>query len=122
MSRSAPSGRACAASSGRVPSSLADAPLGTVQTGPVDDVDPAPSRTEVVLLAGIYVVPLGLSIAFLAYVGLPGLALALLAVEALVSAMVVAAKRPERTRLGWLTVALVVLAVAAGLGALALLV
>lgn len=84
--------------------------------------DPAPSRTEVVLLAGVYVVPLGLSIAFLAYVGLPGLALALLAVEALVSAMVVAAKRPEGTRLGRLTVALVVLAVAAGLGALVLLV
>ena len=88
----------------------------------MDRPDPAPSRTEVVLLAGIYVVPLGLSIAFLAYVGLPGLALALLAVEALVSAMVVAAKRPEGTRLGRLTVALVVLAVAAGLGALALLV
>ncbi len=84
--------------------------------------DPAPSRTEVVLLAGIYVVPLALSIAFLAYVGLPGLALALLAVEALVSAMVVAAKRPEGSPLGRLTVALVVLAVAAGLGALVLLV
>lgn len=88
----------------------------------MDHPDPAPSRTEVVLLAGIYVVPLGLSIAFLAYVGLPGLALALLAVEALVSAMVVAAKRPEGSRLGRLTVALVVLAVAAGLGALVLLV
>ena len=84
--------------------------------------DPAPSRTEAVLLAGIYVVPLGLSIGFLAYVGLPGLALALLAVEALVAAMVVRAKRPEGAGLGRLSVALVVLAVAAGAGAVALLV
>ena len=122
MSRSAPSGRACAASSGRVPSILADARPGTVQTGPVSDLDPGPSRTEAVLLAGIYVVPLTLSIAFLAYVGLPGLALALLAVEATVSAMVVAAKRPEGSRLGRLTIALVVLAVTAGIGAAWLLV
>jgi hypothetical protein len=75
-----------------------------------------------VLLAGIYVVPLGLSIGFLAYVGLPGLALALLAVEALVAAMVVVAKQPEGTRLTPLAVGLVVLAVAAGVGAFALLV
>jgi hypothetical protein len=75
-----------------------------------------------VLLAGIYVVPLGLSIGFLAYVGLPGLALALLAVEALVSAMVVVAKQPAGTRLTPLAVGLVVLAVAAGVGAVALLV
>ena len=122
MSRSAPSGHACAASSAACPSILADARPGTVQTGQVSDLDPGPSRTEAVLLAGIYVVPLTLSIAFLAYVGLPGLALALLAVEALVSAMVVAAKRPEGSRLGRLTVALVVLAVAAGVGAFALLV
>ena len=84
--------------------------------------DPVPSRTETVLLAGVYVVPLTLSIAFLAYVGLPGLALALLAVEALVSAMVVSAKRPEGSGLSRLAVALVLVAVAAGLGALALLV
>ena len=84
--------------------------------------EPGPSRTEAVLLAGIYVVPLTLSIAFLAYVGLPGLALALLSVEALVSATVVAAKRPEGARLGRLTVALVVLAAVAGAGAVALLV
>jgi hypothetical protein len=88
----------------------------------VSDLEPGPSRTEAVLLAGIYVVPLTLSIAFLAHVGLPGLALALLAVEALVSAMVVAAKRPEGSRLPRLVVALAVLAVAAGLGAVALLV
>ena len=87
----------------------------------MSDVEPGPSRTEAVLLAGVYVVPLTLSIAFLAYVGLPGLALALLAVEALVSAMVVSAKRPEGSRLSRLAVALVVLAVAAGLGAVALL-
>ena len=61
----------------------------------MSELEPGPSRTETVLLAGIYVVPLTLSIAFLAYVGLPGLALALLAVEAMVSAMVVAAKRPR---------------------------
>ena len=84
--------------------------------------DPVPSRTETVLLAGIYVVPLTLSIGFLAYVGLPGLALALLGVEAAVSAMVVSAKRPEGARLQRLVVALVVVAVAAGLGAFVLLV
>ena len=84
--------------------------------------DPVPSRTETVLLAGVYVVPLTLSIAFLAYVGLPGLALALLAVEALVSAMVVSAKRPEGSGPSRLAVALVLVAVASGLGALALLV
>ena len=84
--------------------------------------DPGPSRTEAVLLAGIYVVPLTLSIAFLAYVGLTGLALALLAVEALVSAMVVAAKQPEGAGPSRLAVALGVVAVAAGLGAVPLLV
>ena len=84
--------------------------------------DPAPSRTEAVLLAGIYVVPLTLSIAFLAYVGLPGLALALLSVEALVSAMVVVAKQPEGSRLTSLAVGLVVLSVVAGVGAGVLLV
>ena len=83
----------------------------------MSDLDPAPSRTEAVLLAAIYVVPLSLSIAFLAHVGLPGLALALLAVEALVSAMVVSAKRPEGAARSRLAVALVVLAVAAGAGA-----
>ncbi len=88
----------------------------------MNDVDPAPSRTEAVLLAALYVGPLGLSIAFLAYVGLPGLALALLAVEAVVAAMVVAAKRPEGSSLGRLSVGLVVLAVVAGVGAVALLV
>jgi multisubunit Na+/H+ antiporter MnhB subunit len=88
----------------------------------VSDVEPGPSRTEAVLLAAIYVVPLTLSIAVLAYVGLPGLALALLAVEALVSAMVVSAKRPEQSGRNRLAVALAVLAVAAGVGAVALLV
>ncbi len=88
----------------------------------MSDLEPGPSRTESVLLTGIYVVPLTLSIAFLAYVGLPGLALALLAVEALVSAMVVVAKQPAGTRLTPLAVGLVVLAVAAGVGAFALLV
>ncbi len=88
----------------------------------MSDLEPGPSRTESVLLTGLYVVPLTLSIAFLAYVGLPGLALALLAVEALVSTMVVLAKRPEGGRLPRLAVALGVLAVASGLGALVLLV
>ena len=88
----------------------------------MSEPEAGPSRTEAVLLAAIYVVPLTLSIAFLAYVGLPGLALALLAVEALVSAMVVSAKQPERSRLTRLAVALVVVAVAAGLGAVVLLV
>ncbi len=88
----------------------------------MSDPDPPPSRTETVLLAGIYVVPLTLSIAFLADVGLPGLALALLAVEALVSALVVVAKRPTGSGRSPLAVGLVVLAVAAGAGAAVLLV
>jgi len=88
----------------------------------VSDVEPGPSRTEAALLAAIYVVPLTLSIAVLAYVGLPGLALALLAVEALVSAMVVSAKRPEGSGPSRLTIALVLLAVVAGTAAFALLV
>jgi len=75
-----------------------------------------------VLLAAVYVVPLTLSIAFLAHVGLPGLALALLAVEALVSALVARARQPEGARWSGLAVALVVLAVAASVGAVALLV
>ena len=85
-------------------------------------VEPGPSRTESVLLTGIYVVPLTGTILFLAYVGLPGLALALLAIEALVSAMVAVAKRPQGSGLPRLAVALVVLAVAAGAGAAVLLV
>ena len=88
----------------------------------MSDLEPGPSRTESVLLAGIYVVPLTLSIAFLAHVGLPGLALALLAVEAVVSAMLVVATRPEGSRLPRLAVVLGVLAVLAGLGAAVLLV
>ena len=88
----------------------------------MSEPDPGPSRTEAVLLACIYVVPLTVSIAFLAYVGLPGLALALLAVEALVSAMVVVAKQPEGSRVSGPAVVLGVLAVAAGLGAVPLLV
>lgn len=107
---------------GRVPSILADAWPGAVQTGPVSELEPGPSRTERVLLVGIYVVPLTGTITFLAYVGLPGLALALLAIEALVSAAVAVSQRPEGARLSALPVALVVLAVAAGLGAFALLV
>ncbi len=122
MSRSAPSWARLCGLVGRVPSSLADARPGTVQTGQVSDLDPGPSRTETVLLAAVYVVPLTLSVAFLAHVGLPGLALALLAVEALVSAMVVVAKRPERSRRSPLALGLVVVAVAAGAGAFALLV
>ncbi len=122
MSRSAPSWARLCGLVGRVPSILADARPGTVQTGQVSELEPGPSRTEAVLLAGIYVVPLTLSIAFLAYVGLPGLALALLAVEALVSAMVVVAKRPEGSRRSPLALGLAVVAVAAGAGAVALLV
>lgn len=122
MSRSAPSWARLCGLVGRVPSSLADARPGTVQNGLVSDLEPGPSRTESVLLTSIYVVPLTLSIAFLAYVGLPGLALALLAVEATVSAMVVMAQQPEGARLTRLAAALVLLAVAAGAGAFALLV
>ena len=88
----------------------------------MSDLEPGPSRTESVLLAAVYVVPLTLTIAFLAYVGLPGLALALLAIEALISALVVRAKQPEGVRWRPLALTLVVVAVAAGVGAAALLV
>lgn len=87
----------------------------------MSDLEPGPSRLERVLLAGIYVVPLTLSIAFLAHVGLPGLALALLAVEALVSAMVVAAQQPHGARWTRPVLGLLVLAVAAGASASVLL-
>jgi hypothetical protein len=75
-----------------------------------------------VLLTGIYVVPLTLSIAFLFSVGLAGLGLALLAIEALVSAAVATARRPDGAGVSRLAIALVVLGVAAGCGAAVLLV
>ena len=72
-----------------------------VQTGPVSDVGRRPDRFELVVLLAVYVVPLLATAAFLAFVGLPVLALALLAVEAAVSAAVVRAKRsPDRGRGG----------------------
>ena len=87
----------------------------------MDHPDPAPSRTEVVLLTGLYVVPLTATVVVLAWLGLPGLALALLAVEAGVSAAVVRAKRPEGAPSGWLVPALCVVAVASAGGAAVLL-
>lgn len=68
-------------------------------------------RFELGVVLGVYVLPLTVTIAFLAAVGLVGLALALLAVEAATSAVVVLVKhgeRPGRAR-AW----------AIGLGALA---
>ena len=69
----------------------------------------------------LYVVPLTLSVGFLAWVGLPGLALALLAVETLVSAAVVQAKAPPGRGLQPPAIALGVLGAAAGAGATVLL-
>lgn len=95
----------------------------TRQTGGVSEVEPGPDRFEAVLVVVLYVVPLTLTVALLALVGLPGLALALLAVEAFVSASVLVAKRPDDAprRLGPLVVGLLLLGVAAGAGAAVLL-
>ena len=78
-------------------------------------------RFETVLVLVLYVLPLGATVVLLAVVGLPGLALALLAVEALVASAVVVAKRPEGAARGPLVAGLVALSVVAGLGAVALL-
>ena len=48
------------------------------------------------LVMFLYVLPLGAAVVLLALAGLPQLALALLAVEAVVSAAVIVAKRPAR--------------------------
>ena len=79
-----------------------------------------PDRFELVLVLLIYVLPLGATVVLLALVGLPGLALGLLAVEAMVAAAVVQAKSPGR-RPGRAVLALAVLAVVAGGGAVVLL-
>ena len=85
--------------------------------------DPAPStdRFEAVVVALVYVLPLTAAVVLLAVVGLPGLALALLAVEAGVSAGVVVAKRPEGAPRSRLSVALALVCVLAGIGAAVLL-
>jgi hypothetical protein len=63
-------------------------------------------RTEVVLLLGLYVLPVGAAAVYLASVGLGVLAVALVAVEAVVAASVWAAKqdgpRPARQPRPWL--------------------
>ena len=91
------------------------------QTGPVTSTERRPDRFEAVLVLVLYVVPLTATVVVLAWLGLPGLALALLAVEAGVSAAVVRAKRPEGAPSGWLVPALCVVAVAAAVGAALLL-
>jgi hypothetical protein len=88
----------------------------------VSDGDPAPDRFELAVLLAVYVVPLLATVGFLAWVGLPGLALALLAVEAGVSAAVVRAKRPEGAHAGPAVFVLAAGAVLAGLSAVLLLV
>ena len=87
------------------------------------DLEPPTDRFEAVLVMVLYVLPLSATVAFLALVGLPGLALALLAVEALVASAVVVAKRPSGVARGpgRLVVALLLLGLVAGAGALALL-
>ena len=79
-----------------------------------------PDRFELVLVLLVYVLPLGATVVLLALVGLAGLALGLLAVEAMVAAAVVLAKSPDR-RPGRAVLALAVLAVVAGGGAVVLL-
>ena len=93
-----------------------------VQTGQVSDVEPRPDRFELVVLLSVYVLPLLATVGFLAWVGLPGLALALLAIEAGVSAAVVRAKRPERGRSSRTVLLLAAVAGLAGLAAVVLLV
>jgi len=93
------------------------------QTGPVSETEPASTRVETVLVVVLYVVPLTATVALLVLADLPGLALALLAVEACVASAVVVAKAPERgpRRVRPLVVGLLLLAVAAAAGAAVLL-
>ena len=93
-----------------------------VHTGPVSDVGRRPDRFELVVLLAVYVVPLLATAAFLAFVGLLVLALALLAVEAAVSAAVVRAKRPEQGGVGTAFPLLCAVALLAGTAAVVLLV
>ena len=86
----------------------------------MQDEQPRTNRFELVLVLLVYVLPLGATVVLLALVGLPGLALGLLAVEAVVAAAVVRAKSPGR-RPGRAVLALAVLAVVAGVGAVVLL-
>lgn len=88
----------------------------------MSDVEAGGGRFETVLVLVLYVLPLTATVAFLAWVELPGLALALLAIEAAVSAAVVQAKAPEGSgRLRPPVIGLGVVAVVAGAGAAALL-
>ena len=86
----------------------------------MQDEQQRPDRFELVLVLLVYVLPLGAVVVLLALVGLPGLALGLLAVEAVVAAAVVVAKAPGR-RPGRAVLALAVLAALAGTGAVLLL-
>ena len=86
------------------------------------EAEPRRDRFETVLLLVVYVLPLGATVVLLVLVGLPGLGLALLAVEAGVSAAVVQAKRPEeRSGPSRAVVALGALAVVSAVGAAVLL-
>ena len=86
------------------------------------ETEPRRDRFETVLLLVVYVLPLGATVVLLVLVGLPGLGLALLAVEAGVSAAVVHAKRPqERSGPGRAVLALCALAAVSAVGAAVLL-
>lgn len=89
----------------------------------MDETEPRSTRFETVLIVVIYVIPLTLTIGVLALLGLPGLALALLAVECAVASAVVIAKRPEGTarQPGPLVVGLLLLGLVAAAGAAVLL-
>jgi len=86
----------------------------------MQDEQRGPGRFELVLVLVVYVLPLGAAVGLLALVGLPGLALGLLAVEAVVAAAVLTAKSPGR-RPDRAVLALAVVAVLAGTGAVVLL-
>ena len=89
----------------------------------MSDVEPQQDRFETALIVVLYVVPLTATIGLLAWLGLSGLAAALLSIEAGISAAVVRAKQPEgaRRRLSPLVLVLLAVSAAAAVGAFVLL-
>jgi hypothetical protein len=89
----------------------------------MSDAEPQQDRLETVLIVVLYVVPLTATIGLLAWLGLAGLAMALLSIETGISAAVVSAKQPEGAGRRPRPLVLVLLAVcaAAAVGAFVLL-
>jgi hypothetical protein len=79
----------------------------------MSDAEPQQDRFETVLIAVLYVVPLTATIGLLAWLGLASLAVALLSIEAGISAAVVHAKQPEGAGRRLTPLVLVLLAVSA---------